>query len=40
MIAGTVAAGIAPGTVFSVVVTGTDRVTKASGVTRFTITVN
>jgi hypothetical protein len=40
MITGTVSAGIAPGTVFSVVVTGTDHVTKASGVTRFTITVN
>jgi hypothetical protein len=39
-ITGTVAATIPAGTVFSVVVTGTDRVTKARGVTRFTITVN
>jgi len=40
LIKGTVSAGITPGTVFSVAVTATDRVTKAHGVTRFTITVN
>jgi hypothetical protein len=39
-ISGTVSATIAPGTVYSVVITGTDRVTGASGVTRFTITVH
>jgi hypothetical protein len=39
-ITGTVSAGITSGSVFSVVVTATDRVTKARGVTRFTITVN
>ena len=39
-ITGTVPSTVASGTVFSVVVTGTDRVTKARGVTRFTITVN
>ena len=40
LIKGTVSAGITRGTVFSVAVTATDRVTKAHGVTRFTITVN
>jgi hypothetical protein len=40
LIKGTVSAGITSGTVFSVVITATDRVTKARGVTRFTITVN
>ncbi|HEY3980121.1 MAG TPA: S8 family serine peptidase [Streptosporangiaceae bacterium] len=40
LIKGTVSAGITSGTVFSVVVTATDRVTKARGVTRFTITVS
>jgi Subtilase family len=36
---GKVAASVAAGTVYHVVVTATDRKTKASGVTRFTITV-
>jgi hypothetical protein len=40
LIKGTVSAGITSGTVFSVVVTATDRVTKARGVTRFTIRVS
>jgi hypothetical protein len=35
-----VTASIPPGTVYSVVITARDRVTKAAGVTRFTITVN
>ncbi len=39
-ITGTVTASIPPGTVYSVVITARDRVTKAAGVTRFTITVN
>ena len=39
-ITGTVTASIPPGTVYSVVITARDRVTKAAGVTRFTITVS
>jgi len=38
-ITGTVSASIASGTVFHVLVTGTDAVARARGVTRFTITV-
>jgi Subtilase family len=40
LVTGTVPATVASGTVFSVVITGTDRITKARGVTRFTITVS
>jgi hypothetical protein len=39
MVTGKVPASAAPGTVFSVAITATDRATKARGVTRFTITV-
>jgi Subtilase family/Putative Ig domain len=39
-ITGTVSASVPAGTAYSVVVTGQDRVTKARGVTRFTITVH
>jgi subtilase family serine protease len=39
-ITGTVPATVRAGTVFQVLVTATDRVSKASGVTRFTITVH
>ena len=39
VLSGRVPASVAPGTVYPVLITGTDRVTKARGVTRFTITV-